>query len=188
MSELHVLLVQGTDSKPGPWHWQQWLAAQLPESGAAVAVAPAGVERLRQVLAEVPAEAELAVVGYRAGADLWLRHAATAEEAAARRADRVLLVAPREPEPVDPLALRAAGGPTRLVVGSGDAEFPIPAATRLAGALRVELDVISDGGGLDTAAGYGPWPAVLSWALYGAVPVADRFEGAVRSAARLHAV
>ncbi|MCX2731688.1 alpha/beta hydrolase [Saccharopolyspora sp. NFXS83] len=199
MSELHVLLVPG-GSKTGPWHWQQWLAARLPDSGAVVTTCPSPAEShdplaaLRVRLARTPPEAELAVVAHRRGAALWLRHAATlgARRSAAdgvRRADRVLLVAPddqvRAPgsradvlgEPDAP-ALREAGGPTRLVVGADDPASPVGAAHALAHRLRVELDVLAEGRGLDTAAGYGPWPALLRWVLYGSVPVADRFDSA----------
>ncbi|MEU6128543.1 alpha/beta hydrolase [Saccharopolyspora sp. NPDC047091] len=190
MSELHVLLVpDGADS--GPWHWQQWLTARAREAGATVTRCPGPVEpagwtaALRAELAAVPPDAELAVVAHRGGARTWLRHAADPGEDEVRRADRVLLVAPAEPgvpgagpdvpgEPDAP-ALRAAGGPTRIVAGTEDPELSVCAAHALAHRLRVELDVLADGRGLDLAAGYGPWPALLRWAMYGSVPVADRF-------------
>ncbi|WP_243789506.1 alpha/beta hydrolase [Saccharopolyspora gloriosae] len=116
MSELHVLLVPG-DSDSGPWHWQQWLAARLPDSNAVVTCCPGSADSadplaaLRARLARIPPEAELAVVAHRCGAGLWLRHAATLDEYAAasgerrsaadvaRRADRVLLVAPADQRP-----------------------------------------------------------------------------------------
>src|SRR5690606_30581041 len=41
-----------------------------------------------------------------------------------------------------------------------------------------EMDVVLDGGRLTTASGYGPWPSVLRWVLYGSTPVCDRFEEA----------
>ncbi|MCA1188237.1 MULTISPECIES: alpha/beta hydrolase [unclassified Saccharopolyspora] len=208
MSELHVLLVPD-GSGSGPWHWQQWLAARLREAGAVVTRCPGPVEStaaLRAELARVLPEAELAVVAHRGGARTWLRHAAAPGGPETRRADRVLLVAPAEPdvspgrpgpraverglqaaeadgrgaraaEPDAP-ALRAAGGPTRMVVGTDDPELSVCAAHALAHRLRVELDVLADGRALDLAAGYGPWPALLRWALYGSVPVADRFDTA----------
>ncbi|GAA3362225.1 alpha/beta hydrolase [Saccharopolyspora gregorii] len=218
MSELHVLLVPD-GSGSGPWHWQQWLAARSREAGAVVTRCPGPVEStaaLRAELARVPPEAELAVVAHRGGARTWLRHAAAPGGPETRRADRVLLVAPAEPdvspdrpgpraverglraaeadgpaaraaEPDAPAlrvaepdapALRAAGGPTRMVVGTDDPELSVCAAHALAHRLRVELDVLADGRALDLAAGYGPWPALLRWALYGSVPVADRFDTA----------
>ncbi|MCA1227930.1 alpha/beta hydrolase [Saccharopolyspora sp. 6M] len=228
MSELHVLLVPD-GSGSGPWHWQQWLAARLREAGAVVTRCPGPVEStaaLRAELARVLPEAELAVVAHRGGARTWLRHAAAPGGPETRRADRVLLVAPAEPdvspgrpgpraveralraaeadrpgaraaepdapalraaEPDAPAlraaepdapALRAAGGPTRMVVGTDDPELSVCAVHALAHRLRVELDVLADGRALDLAAGYGPWPALLRWALYGSVPVADRFDTA----------
>ncbi|WP_243789505.1 hypothetical protein [Saccharopolyspora gloriosae] len=67
-------------------------------------------------------------------------------------------------------------------MGADDPESSVCAAHALAHRLRVELDVLADGRGLDTAAGYGPWPALLRWALYGSVPVADRFDSAPHTA------
>ncbi|MFR9730212.1 alpha/beta hydrolase [Saccharopolyspora sp. MS10] len=192
MSELHVLLLPG-GSDPGPWHWQRWLAARAREAGAVVTrwADADGLGALRAGLSRVPPDAELAVVAHRGGADAWLRHvAAPAPSAPAatapRRADRVLLVAPPPSRPgsseIDAPALRHAGGPTRLVVGEADPVLPERAAAALARRLRVELDVLPGVGELDTAAGYGPWPALLRWVLYGSVPVADRVEAAPRTA------
>lgn len=197
MSDMHVLLVHGMGGA-GPWHWQQWLAAQLRERDVRVDLPslpdpdrPA-LDRwlpvLRDRLMAVPPEAELVVAAHSCGAALWLHHAATVGDAA-RRADRVLLVAPPAPDwshpdaagllpyPVDAQALRRAAGVTRLVVGTGDPYLAMHRAHGLAEALQVEMDVILDGGHLNTDAGYGPWSAVLSWTLYGAVPLLDRFDG-----------
>lgn len=197
MSELHVLLVQGATGS-GPWHWQHWLAAQLPGEGVEVEmhdlVGPDRpsledwLARLRSRLVAVPADAELVVAAHSSGAALWLHHPATVGEAA-RRADRVLLVAPPDPQgadpvvegltpyPLDAMSLRRAGAVTRLIAGTGDAHLPVHTAHALAAELHIELDVILDGGHLDTDSGYGPWPAASRWALYGSVPLADRFDG-----------
>jgi predicted alpha/beta hydrolase family esterase len=181
----------------GPWHWQQWLAAQLPDHGAEVDLPAlpsedrppldAWLPVLRERLAAVPDHAELVVAAHSCGAALWLHHAATIESEG-RRADRVLLVAPPErmwrsevcdlvPYSLDARALRRAAGVTRLVAGTGDEALPVRSAQSLAEELQVELDVIPDGGHLSTDSGYGPWPAVLRWALYGTVPLLDRFDG-----------
>ncbi|GAA2776133.1 alpha/beta hydrolase [Saccharopolyspora taberi] len=182
----------------GPWHWQQWLAGQLRSHGVTVDLpALPGDERpdldvwlpvLREHLAAVPAEAELVVAAHSCGVALWLHHAATVD-GRSRRADRVLLVAPPDPQwqnpdaagivpyPVDAHTLRRAGGVTRLVTGTGDPYLPMHRAHALAEELRIEMDVVPDGEHLNTDAGYGPWPAMLRWALYGTVPLADRFDG-----------
>lgn len=196
MSEMHVLLVHGMTGA-GPWHWQQWLAAQLSERGVEVElptlpdadrpVLDEWLPVLRERLEAVPADAELVVAAHSCGVALWLHHAATIEPDA-RRADRVLLVAPPDPAwrnpdedvmpyPADARSLRRAAGVTRLVAGTGDPYLPMRSAHALAEALQVELDVIAGGEHLNTDAGYGPWPGVLRWALYGTVPLADRFNG-----------
>ncbi|MDR7301015.1 RBBP9/YdeN family alpha/beta hydrolase [Haloactinomyces albus] len=195
MSEMHVLLIHGFGGS-GPWHWQQWLAAQLSERGVRVdlstlgdpdrPVLDDGLAVLRRRLDAVPADAELVVAAHSCGAALWLHHAATIGPVACR-ADRVLLVSPPAPEwrhpdvqglmpyPVDAYSLRRAAGLTRLVAGTGDPNLPVYSAHSLACALQVELDIIPDGEDLNTEAGYGPWPSLLHWALYGTVPLEDRF-------------
>ena len=196
MTQMHVLLVHGMTGS-GPWHWQQWLAGRLPEHDVRVdlpvlpdpdhPVLGDGLPALRRRLEAVPADAELVVVAHSCGVALWLHHAATID-AGMRRADRVLLVAPPDPEwnhpdvrgltpyPIDARSLRRAGGVTRLVAGTGDPFLPVHSAHSLADALQVELDVIPDGEHLNTDAGYGPWPSMLRWVLYDSVPVADRFD------------
>ncbi len=196
MTETHVLLVHGFTGS-GPWHWQQWLAGQLRERGVPVAlpalpdpdrpVLDKWLPALRSHVEAVPGDAELVVAAHSCGVPLWLHHAATIG-AAARRADRVLLVSPPAPDwrhpdvhgltpyPIDARSLRGAAGTTRLAVGTGDPYLPTHVAHSLADQLRVELDVIPDGEHLDTDGGYGPWPAVLRWALYGTTPLTDRFE------------
>lgn len=196
MSEMHVLLVHGMTGS-GPWHWQHWLAAQLREAGVDVdlptlpdpdrPVLADWLQVLRERLAAVPQEAELVVAAHACGAALWLHHAATIG-GSDRRADRVLLVAPPAPDwqhpaaqgitpyPTDAAALRRAAGITRLVVGTGDPYLSMYRAHALAEEVQVEMDVILDGEHLNTDAGYGPWPALLRWTLYGTVPLHDRFE------------
>ncbi|QIZ36333.1 alpha/beta hydrolase [Saccharopolyspora sp. ASAGF58] len=196
MSEMHVLLVHGMTGS-GPWHWQQWLAGQLREQGVQVDL-PAlpdpdrpmlenWLPVLRERLEAVPPEAELVVAAHSCGVALWLHHAATIA-GRSRRADRVLLVSPPArdwrhpgaqgitPYPADASALRRAAGITRLVVGTGDPYLSMYQAHALAEDLQVEVDVILDGGHLNTDGGYGPWPAVLGWSLYGTVPLNDRFD------------
>ncbi|EQD87368.1 hypothetical protein A8924_1760 [Saccharopolyspora erythraea NRRL 2338] len=196
MSEMHVLLLHGMTGS-GPWHWQQWLAGRLSAQDVTVEMPalpdPDHPDRdewlpvLRARLAAVPADAELVVAAHSCGVALWLHHAVTIG-GQTRRADRVLLVAPPDPQwqhpdaagivpyPLDARALRKAGGVTRMVAGTGDPYLSMRKAHRLAEALQIELDVIPDGEHLNTDAGYGPWPSMLSWALYGSVPLADRYD------------
>ncbi|SFD68922.1 hypothetical protein SAMN04487819_102113 [Actinopolyspora alba] len=196
MSEMHVLLVHGFGGS-GPWHWQQWLSGRLNELGVTCEmprlpkqdqpVLQEWLAVLRSRLEDVPAESELVVAAHSCGAALWLHHAATIH-GTARRADRVLLVAPPGPDwrhpdvhgitpyPVDAHALRRAAGSTRMVVGTGDPYLSVQDGHYLAETMRVALDVIPDGEHLNTDAGYGPWPAVLRWVSHGTTPVADRFE------------
>ncbi|MBA8825362.1 hypothetical protein FHX42_002713 [Saccharopolyspora lacisalsi] len=212
MSKMHVLLIHGFTGS-GPWHWQRWLAAQLTDEGVTVELPTlpdpdhprfdAWLPALRRHLEAVPDEAELVVAAHSCGVPLWLHHAATMDFSV-RRADRVLLVSPPEPEwrhpdvrglapyPLDAGALRRAAGLTRLVAGTGDEYLPMHSAHEIADALRVDLDVIPDGGHLNTEAGYGPWDSVLRWTLYGTVPLVDRFGAephtADRSPAKLRLV
>lgn len=202
MSEMHVLLVHGLTGS-GPWHWQQWLAGRLPEHGVRVDLPTLGdpdrpalddwLPALRDRLEAVPADAELVVAAHSCGAALWLHHAATVATTG-RRADRVLLVSPPGPDwrhrdvqgltpyPLDARSLRRAAGLTRLVAGTGDEHLSMHSAHALADALQVELDVIPDGEHLNTEAGYGPWPSVLRWTLYGTTPLTDRFDSEAHTA------
>lgn len=196
MNEMHVMLVHGLGGS-GPWHWQQWLTAQLPAYGVRAElpglpgpdspVLDEWLSMLRSRLASVPASAELVVAAHAEGVALWLHHTATIG-GRARRADRVLLVAPPDPQrepdagglvpyPQDARSLRRAAGLTRLVVGTGDQHITMHGAHALADRLKIELDVVLDGEHVDTEAGYGPWPSVLRWALYGSTPLLDRLDG-----------
>ncbi len=202
MSQTHVLLIPECLGV-GRWHWMRWLVRELDHHESVSAMLPGvgasprpmwdeSVAELRASLAAVADDAHLVVAAQGAAAALWLHHAATVDTDV-RRADQVLLVAPPEPSrrcpgtrgvvpyPVDAHALRRAAGVTRLVAGSGDPTLPVSSAHALADALQVELDVIPDGERLDTAAGYGQWPSALRWALYGTVPLLDRFDGEVHT-------
>lgn len=187
MTEMHVLLVHGV---AGPWHWQRWLDNQLRELGVAVdavqlptAPRPADwLPVLRERLHRVPAGVELVVAAHADGAGLWLQHAANADERWPR-ADRALLVSPPAPRVIGTGAVRRVAGLTRLVAGTGDPDMAMHQVHAMAEDLQVEVDGILDGGRLDTEAGYGPWPAVLRWVLYGSVPLTDRFEDGPRPVA-----
>lgn len=198
MSNIHVLLLQGSVGS-GPWHWQQWLHTRLRELGTSVDLARvpeldgAALTALRAWLTGVPREAELVVVTHSHGAALWLHHAASLPEHA-RAADRALLVAPQPCaaypgggwdsawDALDVPTTRRAAGITRLVVGTGDPQLSLNRAHAFAASLGVEMDVVLEGGHLNTESGYGPWPAVLRWVLYGSTPVEDRLAPALARA------
>lgn len=183
----YVLLVHGHTGS-GPDHWQSWLAGELARLGAVVDV-PQFTEpdhpdlevwlaELNQHLRAAPTGGERIVLAHSCGATLWLQHAARltgSHTEAPLRFDRVLLVSPpgptwHEPDvhgftptPLDPAGIRRAGAWTQLVVGDDDPICSVDDAMDMASALRIDLDVIPGGAHLNTAAGYGHWPAALAW-------------------------
>ncbi|MCP2165091.1 RBBP9/YdeN family alpha/beta hydrolase [Goodfellowiella coeruleoviolacea] len=194
MNLPYVLLVHGLDGS-GPGHWQNWLAGELASRGGQVEIPRftdpdrpelhTWLTELREHLAAAPAEGHRVVITHSLGALLWLHHCARQPDPALR-VDRVLLVAPPAsdvaeprvrsflPPPLDPAGLRRAAGGTRLVTGTGDPYCTDQAAAAYAAALGVEHDVIPGGAHLNIDAGYGPWPAVLSWARTGHTPLVGR--------------
>jgi predicted alpha/beta hydrolase family esterase len=179
----YVLLVHGHTGS-GPGHWQSWLAGQWARRGGAVDV-PQFSEpdhpKLEVWLAELthhleaaPAVGERVVLAHSCGALLWLHHAAQVADSRLRF-DRVLLVAPpgrgwHEPDvhgfvpaPMDAAGIRRAAAWTQLVVGDNDEMCSVDEAVEVAARLKIDLDVVPGGAHLNTAAGYGPWPAVLDW-------------------------
>ncbi|WP_430783157.1 RBBP9/YdeN family alpha/beta hydrolase [Actinoplanes sp. G11-F43] len=132
---------------------------------------------------------------------LWLHAAARGTVPAP--VDRVLLVAPPSPEvaagipeiagfvsgPVAPLLTTGTAGPagspvtrerfaaaardTHLVAADDDRYCPGGAAAILGMPLGIPTTVLTGQGHLDMDAGYGPWPAILGWALTGS-PLAPR--------------
>jgi predicted alpha/beta hydrolase family esterase len=183
----YVLLLHGHTGS-GPGHWQSWLAGELANLGGAVDVPQFAdpdrpdldvwLEELRHHLRAAPSAGERVVLAHSAGAALWLHHAARLtgdHEELAVRLDRVLLVSPLgpgfehpevpgfTPAPLDAAGVRRAASWTQVVVGENDAACPVEEAIAMAARLQVDLDVIPGGAHLNTAAGYGPWPAVLGW-------------------------
>jgi serine hydrolase len=179
----YVLLVHGHTGS-GPRHWQSWLAGELARLGGIVEV-PQFSEpdhpELRVWLAELthhleaaPAAAERVVLAHSCGALLWLHHAAQLADHKLRF-DRALLVAapgPKwhepdvrgfNPAPLDPAGIRRAAAWTQLVIGDDDEACSVDEAVDMAAELKIDLDVVPGGAHLNTAAGYGPWPAVLDW-------------------------
>jgi uncharacterized protein len=183
----YVLLLHGHTGS-GPGHWQSWLAGELANLGGSVDVPQftdpdrpdleVWLEELRHHLSAAPSAAERIVLAHSAGAALWLHYAArlTGEhEELAVRLDRVLLVSPLGPDfehpevpgftpaPLDAAGVRRAASWNQVVVGEDDAACSVDEAVAMAARLQVDLDVIPGGAHLNTAAGYGAWPAVLGW-------------------------
>ena len=163
-------------------HWQTWLAGELRSAGRTVVYPElpdadhpqreAWLAALRQHLADLPADG-FDVVAHSLGAVLWLHH--TVESSGAPRPARVALVAPPSPSltypelasflppPLSVDAVRAGADGTVLVGGSDDPHCPEGVAEAYGRPLKIATTVVAGGHHLNTAAGYGPWPAVLSW-------------------------
>jgi predicted alpha/beta hydrolase family esterase len=177
-----VVLVHGWFGS-GPDHWQTWLAEQLRAAGREVRypvlpepeapALPAWQAALAETLAGLPADG-FDVVCHSLGAVLWLHHA-DAPASGSPVPARVALVAPPSPTlpepalagflppPLDADAVRRAAGGTVLVCGPGDPYCPEGADTAYGRPLKLPTTVVPDGGHLNVAAGFGPWPAVLDW-------------------------
>lgn len=181
----YVLLLHGHTGS-GPEHWQSWLAGELANTGGVVDVPQltdpdrpdleVWLAELRHHLEAAPRDGERILLAHSCGALLWLHHAARlAENHDAPRFDRVLLAAPPGPRwthpevhgftpaPLDAAGVRRAAGWTQLVVGDDDETCSVDEAVVMAAQLKIDLDVIPRGAHLNTAAGYGPWPAVREW-------------------------
>lgn len=163
-------------------HWQDWLAGQLRDAGREVcapdlpnAARPAllpWLEALQNAISELPADG-YDVLAHSLGAVLWLHHAAHAGRSP--RPARVALVAPPSPRsdiaeladflppPLAIDAVRAAADGTVLVGGSDDPYCSEGVTEAYGLPLKIATTVVPDGGHLNPAAGYGPWPAALSW-------------------------
>jgi uncharacterized protein len=171
----------------GPGHWQTWLAARLRAAGERVAypdLPDADMPMLEPWLAALAGElrelpGERTVLCHSLACVLWLHHVA-AEPGPEGRAGRVLLVAPPSPDvhvselqiffpaPLDPEAVHAAAGETRLVCSDDDPYCPEGAATRYGEPLALPTEIVPGGGHLNPEAGFGPWPALEAWCLTGA--------------------
>ncbi|HWS36837.1 MAG TPA: alpha/beta hydrolase [Actinoplanes sp.] len=187
---MSFLLLHGWQNRRPDGHWQHWLAAGLRAAGHEVVypqmpdpdepVLDVWLGELRTHLAALPA-GERTVIAHSLSCLLWL-HAATRDEIPAG-IDRVLLVAPPSPDvtashpeiagfvPPTGVSLPPAG--THLVAADNDPYCPGGAAGVYGEPLGIPTTVLPGQGHLDMEAGYGPWPALLGWALTGS-PLAAR--------------
>lgn len=170
-----------------PEHWQNWLAAELRSAGREVRApllpdpdAPQlepWLATLRATLADLPADG-YDVLAHSLGAVLWLHHAVDVgalDTVGTPRPARVALISPPSPlteipeidaflpPPLSIDAVRAAADGTVLVGGSDDPHCPEGLAEAYGRPLKMATTIVPGGGHLNVAAGFGPWPAVLSW-------------------------
>jgi len=178
---MTVLIVHGLEGS-GPDHWQTWLRQRLLERGVDVyylGLPDPAEPQLDAWVAVLERELDrlgpdgLVVACHSLGAVTWLHLASRTDR---RLAERVLLVAPPSagagvaeiagfvPAPLDAAAAARAADSTRVVCA--DAGDPYcPEGPGLWEPLGLPIDVIPNGGHLNTDAGYGEWPAVKSWCL-----------------------
>jgi predicted alpha/beta hydrolase family esterase len=176
------LILHGYEGS-GPEHWQSRLAERLREAGETVAYPelpdpfaprlPAWRAALADELRDEPT-----VIAHSLACILWLHHCAEPVLPGAR-AERVLLVAPPSvagapepilsffPVPLDPVAVAAAAGETRLVCSPDDPYCPEDAARVYGEPLGIPVDVLPGAGHVNPDAGFGPWPEAEAWC-YGA--------------------
>lgn len=179
---MTFLILHGLEGS-GPEHWQTWLAGRLSERGLEVAYPSLPdadnprldrwLEALDDELARLPAS-ETTVLCHSLGSLLWLHHAARKP---AVQVGRALLVAPPQPDeddlqsagfrpvPLDRDGVAAAAGETRLVCSTDDPWCPPETSRRIAEETGIPIDWLDDAGHVNTAGGYGPWPAVEAWAV-----------------------
>lgn len=163
-------------------HWQGWLARELRGTGREVRDPPfpeadrpdpaAWRATLLTTLGDLPDDG-FDVVCHSLGVLLWLHH--VAGMAPSPRPSRVALVSPPSPHstlpelaaflpvPFDVDALRHAAGGTVLVGGTDDPYCPEGTDVAYGVPLKTPTTVVPGGGHLNVAAGFGPWPAMLTW-------------------------
>jgi predicted alpha/beta hydrolase family esterase len=176
-----VVVIPGWNGS-GPGHWQTWLEEELAEAGRETRrPAFADVDHpdlndwlaaLRATVRDLPADG-YDVVAHSLGAVLWLHHVAQAGDSPVPA--RVLLVAPPSPEtnvaeiaeffppPMDIDTVRHGADGTALVAGDDDPYLSEGIADAYGRPLKMATTIVENGGHLNLEAGYGPWPAVLSW-------------------------
>lgn len=184
----HVVVLDGWQHRRAAVHWQGWLAEQLVDRGHTVDyVTLPEPDRPRRdrwrdaLLAAVDGRAESLVVAHGLSVLHWLWLADEPHRGPIAR--RALLVAPPEPgriggsadEPlppsIGPAEVRALTvEPSLLAFAHDDPYCPAGADVVYGQPLGLSVVVVGDGGHLNAASGFGPWPAALTWCLDGAWP------------------
>ncbi len=176
------LILHGLEGS-GPEHWQTWIAERLRDEGLEVAYPllpdadsprlEAWLDALDVELAALPA-AETTVLCHSLGSLLWLHHAARKP---ARQVALCLLVSPPQPDEDDPQSpgfrpvpldrdgVARAARETLLVCSTDDPFCPRETSERIAAETGIPIEWIEDAGHVNAAAGYGPWPELVAWAL-----------------------
>jgi predicted alpha/beta hydrolase family esterase len=186
----HFLMLDGWQHRRPPGHWQGWLAEQLLERGASVDYLelpdperPRYADWSATVLDAVRGHERATVVAHGLSVLLWLRMCG--DEAirpdaerpdAAPLAHRAALVAPPAPgqhggdvsaalpPSVTPRAVATATtDPSILVYSAGDPYLPEGASALYGEPLGLATVEVRDGGHLNQASGFGPWPDMLTW-------------------------
>jgi predicted alpha/beta hydrolase family esterase len=181
------LVLHGWENHRPPEHWEWWLVDQLRARGEQVLypqLPSPDLPRLDDWVEAFTAEwrqmgaGERVVVAHSLSCLLWLHLAERG--LVARPADRVLLVAPPSPEvtashpeiaefvaPQDPASVWISSRTAvRLVASDDDVYSTEGTAHALYGEpLGLDSEVLRGAGHLTIDDGYGPWPAVLDWAL-----------------------
>jgi len=184
------LLLHGWENERPPGHWQRWLATELTRLGHDVRYPqlpsphepdPAAWEATIRADLATLTEGPVTVLAHSLGTVAWLALQAGDAPVAV---DRVALVGPPDlalvaQEPAmhafvpEARIGPAGGGPLRhgarveavVVAGDDDPWLPRGVADTWRPLLDVPLHVVPGGGHLTPESGYGPWPAVLEWAL-----------------------
>ncbi|WP_436523255.1 RBBP9/YdeN family alpha/beta hydrolase [Actinoplanes sp. HUAS TT8] len=182
---MGFLILHGWQNRRPPEHWQHWLAGQLTDLDHQVdypQLPDPDEPDLERWLAELTTRLDgldgpRTVIAHSLGCLLWLNGAARG--LITTPVDRVLLVAPPSiavtrshpeiaafaPATLIPAEVAAASRYTRLVVSDDDPYAPEGAAVEDYGKpLALDIDLLRGGAHLNHESGYGPWPAVLTWA------------------------
>jgi predicted alpha/beta hydrolase family esterase len=170
-----VLILHGWGGSDYP-HWQSWLAGEWAKEYGTVAFPlldnphfPSKNRWMRQVKALLNDFHPDTVILHSLANTLWFHLCHEGEIAPVKR---LLLVAPPRLDlaletihtffpvtpPPDLFAKEAM-----LVTSTNDPYLSVEEALALQQALAVPMHVISDGGHLNEASGFGPWPWVLAW-------------------------
>jgi uncharacterized protein len=184
------LILHGAGNWRPKEHWQWWLADQLRRLDEQVLypqlpspASPALDEWLAVLHGELGqlGDGERIVLAHSCSVALWLLAAPTIS--VRERVDRVALIAPPGrsaftaplraflPVDIDFDAVAAASKLLPVVISSDDDPYCPEGVDEYrliyTATLRLDHQIIKGAGHVSVAEGYGPWPSVLEWCLYG---------------------